>query len=280
MRTVDTQQGTIKEWEIGRYPKRPPPHRQRHGCSISRRGPSTTCATAQQFPSWTKASQSYELSRLQSLLQIQSRAAALMLVREDPGILELSPAFIMQRLVDLKESRPTEDPADLIFMEPDLLVEHPADEAYCIAQGRAVNAVRIFRGTHPDAIYLSKEIKNLAIPPHRRIADIIKYVPLFYRVQRPVLRTGLADRGSVTRLRNLLVDFNSACYELKRDQQAMALLYAAMQRQSIEGTLSRGTLLQLEGDDLREALSKVLIPPGRKTKVHMVDSLCTRLEIY
>ena len=77
----------------------------------------------------------------------------------------------------LQESRPTEDPADLIFMEPDLLVEHPADEAYCIAQGRAVNAVKIFRGTHPDAIYLSKEIKNLAIPPHRRIADIIK-VPL------------------------------------------------------------------------------------------------------
>ena len=49
-----------------------------------------------------QASQSSELSRLQSLLQIKSRAAALMLVREDPGILELSPAFIMQRLVDLK----------------------------------------------------------------------------------------------------------------------------------------------------------------------------------
>lgn len=49
-----------------------------------------------------QASQSHELSRLQSLLQIQSKAAALMLVREDPGILELSPAFIMQRLVDLK----------------------------------------------------------------------------------------------------------------------------------------------------------------------------------
>lgn len=55
-----------------------------------------------------------------------------------------------------------------------MLVEHPAEEAYGIAQGRAVNAVRIFRGTHPDAIYLSKEIKNLAIPPQRRIADIIK----------------------------------------------------------------------------------------------------------
>ena len=77
----------------------------------------------------------------------------------------------------LQESRPAEDPADLIFMEPDLLVEHPSDEAYCIAQGRAVNAVRIFRGTHPDAIFLSKEIKSLAIPPQRRIADIIK-VPL------------------------------------------------------------------------------------------------------
>ena len=77
----------------------------------------------------------------------------------------------------LQESRPAEDPADLIFMEPDLLVEHPEEEAYCIARGRAVNAVRIFRGTHPDAIYLSKEIKSLAIPPQRRIADIIK-VPL------------------------------------------------------------------------------------------------------
>ena len=54
------------------------------------------------FSPYVQASQSYELSRLQSLLQIQSRAAALMLVREDPGILELSPAFIMQRLVDLK----------------------------------------------------------------------------------------------------------------------------------------------------------------------------------
>lgn len=39
---------------------------------------------------------------MQSLLQIQSRAAALMLVKEDPGILELSPSFIMQRLVELK----------------------------------------------------------------------------------------------------------------------------------------------------------------------------------
>ncbi len=74
----------------------------------------------------------------------------------------------------------------------------------------------------------------------------MQYVPLFYRVQRPVLRTGLADRGSVTRLRNLLIDFNSACYELKRDQQALALLHAAMQRQKVEGPLSRGVLLQLE----------------------------------
>ena len=71
-------------------------------------------------------------------------------------------------------------------------------------------------------------------------------MPLFYRVQRPVLRTGLADRGSVTRLRNLLIDFNSACHELKRDQQALDLLHAAMQRQSIEGPLSRGVLSQLE----------------------------------
>ena len=42
------------------------------------------------------------LSKLQSLLQIESRAATMMLVREGPDILELSPAFVMQRLVDLK----------------------------------------------------------------------------------------------------------------------------------------------------------------------------------
>ena len=42
------------------------------------------------------------LSKLQSLLQIESRAATMMLVREGPDILELPPAFIMQRLVDLK----------------------------------------------------------------------------------------------------------------------------------------------------------------------------------
>ena len=74
----------------------------------------------------------------------------------------------------------------------------------------------------------------------------MQYVPLFYRVQRPVLRTGLADRGSITRLRNLLIDFNSACHELKRDHQAFALLHAAMQCQRIEGAPSRGALLQLE----------------------------------
>ena len=35
-----------------------------------------------------------------------------MLVKEDPGILELSPAFIMQRLVDLKvHGRPAALPA-------------------------------------------------------------------------------------------------------------------------------------------------------------------------
>ena len=42
------------------------------------------------------------LSKLQSLLQIESRAATMMLVREGPDILELPPAFVMQRLVDLK----------------------------------------------------------------------------------------------------------------------------------------------------------------------------------
>ena len=121
----------MKEWETGRYPERPPSLKQRHGSSCHRRALSSICATAQQFPSLIKAiftlnyfcapgqslqtlrsnteksfmvqaSQSHELSRLQSLLQIQSRAAALMLVKEDPGILELSPSFIMQRLVDLK----------------------------------------------------------------------------------------------------------------------------------------------------------------------------------
>ena len=71
-------------------------------------------------------------------------------------------------------------------------------------------------------------------------------MPLFYRVQRPVLRTGLADRGSVTRLRNLLIDFNSACHELKRDQQATILLQAAMRRQNLGEVLSYGALLQLE----------------------------------
>ena len=74
----------------------------------------------------------------------------------------------------------------------------------------------------------------------------VQYVPLFYRIQRPVLRTGLADRGSVSRLRNLLIDFNSACHELKRDQQALAGLHAAMQKQKLGGTPSREALLQLE----------------------------------
>ena len=67
-----------------------------------------------------------------------------------------------------------DDPADLIFMEPELLFVHPSEESYKIAQCRAINAVRIFRGTHPDAVYLSKEIQGLCIPHERRIADIIK----------------------------------------------------------------------------------------------------------
>ena len=107
----------------------------------------------------------------------------------------------------LQESRPAEDPADLIFMEPDLLVEHPAEEAYYIAQGRAVNAVRIFRGTHPDAIYLSKEIKSLAIPPQRRIADIIKVLLPSVSVLLHLLNTwrvpGQVDTGWVNTVSQL-----------------------------------------------------------------------------
>lgn len=80
-------------------------------------------------------------------------------------------------------------------MEPDLLVEHPADEAYYIAQGRAVNAVKIFRGTHPDAIYLSKEIKSLAIPPQRRIADIIKVPQPSVSVSLDALDTSCVPLG-------------------------------------------------------------------------------------
>ena len=61
-----------------------------------------------------------------------------------------------------------------------------------------------------------------------------------------MLRTGLADRGHVSRLRNLLIDFNSACHELKRDQQALAGLHAAMQQRKLKGMPSREALLQLE----------------------------------
>ena len=148
----------------------------------------------------------------------------------------------------------------------------------------------------------------------------MQYVPLFYRVQRPLLRGAVADRDSITRLRNLLLDFHSACHELKRDQQALSILLAAMRRQGLPENLSRDALKQLEvsptchplhlsiaccawlylnyippliplickrslpslawgspeyeytatamqADDLRLALTKVLIPPGRKTKV-------------
>lgn len=45
---------------------------------------------------------SQQVFTLQSLLQIKSRAAALMLAKEGPGILDLTPNSIMQRLVDLK----------------------------------------------------------------------------------------------------------------------------------------------------------------------------------
>ena len=74
----------------------------------------------------------------------------------------------------LQEARPSEDPADLIFMEPDLLSVHPSEEAYDTAKGRAVHAIRIFRGTHRDAIYLTKEVQSLRIPCERRISDLIK----------------------------------------------------------------------------------------------------------
>ena len=73
-----------------------------------------------------------------------------------------------------------------------------------------------------------------------------QYVPLFYRVQRPLLRGAAADRDSIARLRSLLLDFHSACYELKRDQQALSILRAAMQRQGAPGSLTRDALKQLE----------------------------------
>ena len=85
----------------------------------------------------------------------------------------------------LQEVRPSDDPADLIFMEPELLFVHPSEESYKIAQRRAINAVRIFRGTHPDAVYLSKEIQGLCIPQERRIADIIKVSTCFSLDARP-----------------------------------------------------------------------------------------------
>lgn len=74
----------------------------------------------------------------------------------------------------LQEVLPSDDPADLIFMEPELLSVHPSEDAYQIAQRRAMSAVKIFRGTHPDAIYLSREIQSLRIPDERRLADLIK----------------------------------------------------------------------------------------------------------
>ena len=81
--------------------------------------------------------------------------------------------------------------------------------------------------------------------PHTRFCAL-QYVPLFYRTQRPVLRMGAADRLGIARLRNLLLDFHSACHELKRDQQAAALLQTAMQQQGLQGPLTRVSLLQLE----------------------------------
>jgi hypothetical protein len=57
---------------------------------------------------------------------------------------------------------------------------------------------------------------------------------------------GAAERLSIARLRNLLLDFHSACHELKRDQQAAALLQMAMQQQGLNGPLTRVSLLQLE----------------------------------
>ena len=57
---------------------------------------------------------------------------------------------------------------------------------------------------------------------------------------------GAADRLSIARLRNLLLDFHSACHSLKRDQQATALLQTAMQQQGLQGPPTRVSLLQLE----------------------------------
>lgn len=82
------------------------------------------------------------------------------------------------------------------------------------------------------------------LPPEAGAA--MQYVPLFYRVQRPLLRGAVADRDSIARLRNLLLDFHSACHELKRDQQALGILRAAMQRQGNPGNLTRDALKQLE----------------------------------
>ena len=82
------------------------------------------------------------------------------------------------------------------------------------------------------------------LPPEA--GSVVQYVPLFYRVQRPLLRGAVADRGSVARLRNLLLDFHSACHEVKRDQQALGILRAAMQRQGFPGSLTRDALKQLE----------------------------------
>ena len=93
-------------------------------------------------------------------------------------------AAFMQSL-PLQEVRPSDDPADLIFMEPELLFVHPSEDSYKVAQRRAINAVRIFRGTHPDAVYLSKEIRSLCIPHERRIADIIKVSACFTLDVRP-----------------------------------------------------------------------------------------------
>ena len=71
-------------------------------------------------------------------------------------------------------------------MEPELLFVHPSEDSYRVAQRRAINAVRIFRGTHPDAVYLSKEIRGLCIPHERRIADIIKVSTCYTLNEQPL----------------------------------------------------------------------------------------------
>ena len=114
---------------------------------------------------------------------------------------------------------------------------------------------RLFLDRHPTAVpsrrtpWHRPQQCGALLPPEA--GAVAQYVPLFYRVQRPLLRGAVADRDSIARLRNLLLDFHSACYELKRDQQALSILRAAMQRQGVSGDPSRDALKQLEVSCMR-----------------------------